>query len=175
MIELYKYTDKELKELIDSIVILVDTREKQTHITEWFDKKKVVWKSKALDKGDYSFYIPVNEKLGISKDLYFDKKCVIERKASLEEISGNLTQHRDRFEHELSLAPQNKVLLIENADFGDIVEGNYDTQYNKKSFLASLFTFWHRYSTPIFFMPDNKYSGLFIKMYFEYYLKNILR
>ena len=157
------------------MVILVDTREKQGHVAEWFDKKKVPWKSKALSKGDYSFMIPANEKLGIPKDCYFDRDIVVERKASLEEISGNLTQHRDRFEHELSLAPKNKVLLIENADFGDIVEGNYDTQYNRKSFLASLFTFWHRYDTPVFFMPDNKYSGIFIKLYFEYYLRNYLK
>lgn len=174
MLAKYYYTDKEKKELIDSIVILVDTREKQSHIAEWFDKKKISWKSKALSKGDYSFMIPANEKLGILKDMYFDSEIIVERKASLEEISGNLTQHRDRFEHELSLAPKTKVLLIENANFQDIADGNYDTGYNRKSFLASLFTFWHRYAIPIFFMPDNKYSGLFIKMYFEYYLKNIL-
>ena len=175
MLTKYYYTDKEKKELIDSIVILVDTREKQTHISKWFDEKKIPWKSKALSKGDYSFYIPANEKLGILKDMYFDGEVIIERKASLEEISGNLTQHRDRFEHELSLAPKNKVLLIESANFSDIVENNYDTGYNRKSFLASLFTFWHRYGIPIFFMPDNKYSGLFVKLYFEYYLKNLLR
>ena len=178
MIRLYKYTDKEIKELVDSMVVLIDTREhegKNTHITDWFDKKKISWKKKALDKCDYSFYLPANEKLGIPKDIYFDREVAIERKANLEEISGNLTQSRDRFEHELSLAPKHKVLLIENADFSDIVEGNYDTGYNKQSFMASLFSFWHRYSVPIFFMPDKKYSGLFIKMYFTYYLKNYLR
>lgn len=178
MIDKFKYTDKELKQLVDSIVILVDTREhegKNTHITDWFDKKKIAWKKKALDKGDYSFYVPANEALGIPKDLYFDREAIVERKCGLNEISSNLTQSRDRFEHELSLAPKHKVLLIENADFGDIVEGNYDTSYNKQSFMASLFSFWHRYDCPVFFMPNKKYSGLFIKMYFTYYLKNYLR
>ena len=78
-------------------------------------------------------------------------------------------------EKELSLAPKEKVLLIENANYSDVANGNYDTQYNKKSFLASLHSFWFKYNIPVFFMPDNKYSALFIKKYFEYYLKNYLR
>lgn len=176
MINLYKYTDKEKEELIKSITILVDTREKQnSHITEWFDKKKIPYKKKALDYGDYSFMIPANDKLSIPRDIYFDKKIIIEKKSNLEEISGNLTTSRDRLEKEFSLAPKTKVLLIENGSFSDIVDGNYNTKYNKKSFIASLFTFWFRYNMPIFFMPNKEYSGLFILMYFQYYLKNYLR
>ena len=71
--------------------------------------------------------IPANEKLSIPRDLYFNTTCVIERKASLEEISNNLTKERDRFEKELCLAPKTKVLLIENASYEDIATGNYDT------------------------------------------------
>lgn len=175
MIDLYKYTDKEKKELLDSLTILVDTREKSTHITEFFDKKKIKYKIKKLDYGDYSFYLPANADLGILKDLYFSKEIIIERKGSLTEISGNLTQSRDRIEKEFALAPKTKVLLIENGSFEDIVEGNYDTQYNKKSFIGSIMSFWHRYSIPAFFMPDDKYSGIFIKLYFEYYLRNRLK
>lgn len=176
MISCYKYTDKEIDELINSIVILVDTREKQNiHITEAFDKNKIAYKTKALDYGDYSFYLPQNEKLAIPRDMFFTNKCVIERKANLEEISGNLTNGRDRFEKELALSPKTKVLLIENANYADVATGNYNTQYNKKSFLASLHSFWFKYNIPIMFMPDSKFSALFIKKYFEYYLKNYLR
>ena len=100
---------------------------------------------------------------------------LIVKPRSLEEISGNLTKERDRLEKEFSLAPKNKVLLLENANYSDVVTGNYNTQYNKKSFWASLHSFWFKYDIPIFFMPDNKYSGVFIRGYFEYYLKNYLR
>lgn len=172
MIYSYYYTDKEMKELIKSMIILVDTREKETHITDFFDKKKIQWKSKKLDHGDYSFYIPANDALGITRDMYFDKEVMIERKGSLEEISGNLTNGRDRFEKELALSPNNKVLLVEDGAFEDIVKSNYDTKYNNKSFLASLFTFWFRYNIPVFFMPNKELSGVFIKMYFEYFLKS---
>jgi len=158
------------------MIILVDTRErKNEHITNSFDKNGIPYKKKALDYGDYSFMLPKNEILSIPRDMMFTSKVVIERKASLEEISGNLTKERDRFEKELCLAPKTKVLLIENANYSDIAIGNYQTQYNKKSFLASLHSFWFKYNMPIMFMPDNKYSALFIKKYFEYYLKNYLR
>ena len=65
--------------------------------------------------------------------------------------------------------------IIENANYADIAIGNYNTKYNKKSFLASLHSFWFKYNIPIMFMPDPKFSALFIKKYFEYYLKNYLR
>ena len=55
-----------MDELISSMVILVDTREKvNDHILEYFDKKNITYKKKALDYGDYSFMIPANEKLSI--------------------------------------------------------------------------------------------------------------
>lgn len=175
MIDKYKYTDKEIDLIIKSMVILVDTREqKNQHILSTFEKNKIAYKEKALDRCDYSFYIPANEDLSISRDLYFDKEIAIERKASLDEIANNWTKERDRFEKEMALAPKIKLLLIENCNYSDIIEGNYRSQYNKKAFLATLHTFMHRYNLPIMFMPQNQHSALFIKKYFEYYLKEYL-
>lgn len=172
----FKYTDKEMDELVSSLTVLVDSREKvNDHILDYFDRKSIPYKKKALDYGDYSFFIPANAKLSIPRDLYFNNQVVVERKASLEEISGNLTKERDRFEKELCLAPKTKVLLIENANYEDIATGNYKTQYNKKSFWASIHSFWFKYNIPIMFMPDHQYSGLFIRGFFEYYLKNYMR
>lgn len=119
--------------------------------------------------------IPKNPELNIDRDIFFDKQIIVERKGSLEEISGNLTKDRDRFEKELSLAPKNKVILIENASYGDLIEGHYKTEYSQASFWASLFTFWHRYNAPVIFMPDNKLTGSWMLGYFKYYLKNNLR
>lgn len=176
MLDKYYYTDKELDELVKSQVILVDTREKNNqHLLAAWDKGSIPYKKKALDRGDYSFMIPANEKLNIPRNLYFDNEIIVERKGSLEEISGNFTKERDRLEKELALAPATKVLLIENAEYKDVCTGNYKTEYNKKSFLASLHSFWIRYNIPIFFMPDKTYSAVFIKKYFEYYLKEYLR
>lgn len=173
----YKYTDSEERELLDSIVILVDTREKvNDHITDYFDKHHIPYKKKALKNGDYSFFIPQNEKLGIYRDTYFHDDIFVERKASLEELSGNLSTKRADFEEELAVAKAHKkYLLIENANYEDIVNGKYNTQYNKKSYLGSIHSFNHKYDLEIVFMPDSTYSPIFIYGVMQYYLRNLIR
>lgn len=178
MLDLYKYSDKQLNEITNSMIILVDTREhegKNDHILQTFDKNKIKYKKRKLDYGDYSFMIPANEELDIPRDLVFSSKIVVERKASLEEISGNLTKERDRLEKELALAPETKVMIIESASYKDLVNGNYQTKYSSKAFWASLHSFWHKYDIPIVFMPDKNYTGVFIYGYFTYYLKNYMK
>ena len=176
MLKRLKFSDKEKKELIGSMVILVDTKEKKNqHIVDYLERNNIKCKSMSLKQGDYSFYIPKNEKLGIPRDLYFDKEIIIERKASLEELSTNLTKERDRFEKELALAPENKCIIIENGSYDDLIHGNYDTQYQPKSYLASFQAFWHRYGCPVFMLGNPKNSYVFIKFYFESYLKEQLR
>lgn len=128
-----------------------------------------------LKYGDYSFYIPADESLGINRDLYFNNKIIIERKNSLEEISSCFTESRDRLKKEFALAPENKVMMIENASYIDMINGNYKTKYDAKSFWASYHSFWHEFNLPIMFIPDNKYSGVFIKGYFYYFLRGLLK
>lgn len=173
----YKYTDTEEKELLSSIVILVDTREKvNSHIIEYFDKHGIPYKKKALQQGDYSFFLPKSDKLSIPRDTYFDHEIFVERKANLEELSRNLSEGRSDFEEELAVARAGtKYLLIENANYKDIVLGNYNSQYSKKSFLGSLHSFNHKYDMQVVFMPDNAYSAAFIYGTMWYYLRNKIR
>lgn len=176
ILNLYKYTDSEIDQIVKSLTILVDTREKEnSHIIDWLKKKKIPYKSKALSNGDYSFFIPANPELNIDRDLYFDHEIMIERKGSLEELSGNLTQNRTRFEEEMATYPGKKYLMIENANYQDIVNGNYKTQFSSKSYLASLHAFNHRYDLQIIFMPSKEMSGYYLYGVFTYYLKNKLR
>lgn len=158
------------------MTIVCDTREqKNEHIINYFDSKNIPWVRKKLDTCDYSFYLPKNEELGINRDLWFDRECSLERKNSLEEISSCFTESRDRLKKEFALAPQNKMMIIENASYGDMVTGNYNTKYDAKSFWASYHSFWHEFNLPIMFIPDKKYSGMFIRGYFYYYLRNIIK
>ena len=78
MVQLFKYKDSEIEKILKSIVILIDTREQEnSHIKDYFDKKKIAYKPQKLDYGDYSFCIPRNEALGISRELYFnDIVCI---------------------------------------------------------------------------------------------------
>ena len=176
MIDKFKFTDSELKELLKSQVILVDTREKvNEHITTFFDKHNIPYKRRALNQGDYSFYLPANEQFNIPRDLYFDKEVIIERKASLDELANNFGKERDRFEKEMSLAPSTKILLIENCSYEDIIANNYKSNYDKKSFLGTLHSFQFRYNMPFIFMKDRTKTPIYIKKYFEYYLREYLR
>ncbi|MFW6015101.1 MAG: ERCC4 domain-containing protein [bacterium] len=173
----YHYTNTELKKLLKSITVLVDTREKSNnHIIKYFDSKNMPYKSKKLDYGDYSFYLPVNKDLGINRDMYFNNNIVIERKANLEELSNNLTHDRTQFENELIRASNSKfVLLIENAKgYEDIINHNYNTDYKPKSFVATLHAFKARYNIEVIFI-DPAYSGNYIFYAFYYYLRELLK
>lgn len=175
MIDCYRYTDKEIKELLKSIVIIQDSREQEaSHITNWFDEKKIPHVTKKLETADYSFYIPANSDLGIVRDLYFDDKIAIERKNSLEEISSCFTTTRTAFENEFIRSKGKVHLLIENASYEDIINHKYRTEYKPVSFLASLHSFADRYNFSINFIKDNKYSGQFIYLTFYYHLRNYL-
>lgn len=160
------------------MVVLVDTREhdgKNDHILSYFDSKNIAWKKMKLDYGDYSCAIPANEKFGIMRDMYFNNEIMVERKANLDEFVNNIITDRTRLKREFALAPKNKVMLIENADYGDVVMGNYISKLDSKSLYGTIHSFWHEYDLPVFFMRDPKYSGLFIRGYLSYYVRNIIK
>ncbi len=94
----YKFSVEEIKKLTKSMVVLVDSREKKnTHILDYFRKQKIAYQVEKLEYGDYSFMVPAAV---AGEDIFFHRDCVVERKASLEELSGNLTGERERFEKE---------------------------------------------------------------------------
>jgi len=160
MINLYRYTDKEINQLLKSMTIIIDSNEQvYNHISDWFDKKKVPY---------------VIKKLGITRDTYFDKSISIERKRNLDEISSNFGDGRTQFENEFIRATGKIYLLIENAVYEDIINKNYNTKITPQSFIGSLHAFADRYNFLINFMKDNKYSAQFIYYIFYYHLRGYL-
>ena len=171
----YKYTEKEQKELLDSLIILVDSREKSNkHITDFFDGQNIKYKVMGLSQGDYSCYIPANDKLNIDRDLYFDKDVVIEKKSGLEELSSNFTKTRAQLKTEFAQFKGDMQLLIESSSYKDLAEGNYNTKYDKKSFTASLHSISSEYGISFIFI-DKEYSGLYIYMHLRYWLRNLIK
>ena len=167
-----------MDELLDSIVILVDTREhegKHDHILNYFDSKNISWKRSKLDYGDYSGMLPANEKLGIDRDIYFTNEVMVERKANLEELSNNYSSERNRIKAEFASAPPHKVLLVENASYEMMVEGKYDTSYNPKSYWGSMLSMWHKYDMPVIFIKNKQYTGQFIYGFIYYYIRGVLK
>lgn len=175
MFKRYTYTEDELLEILKSITIIVDSREKSNaHITDYFDKHNIPYIIKKLDCGDYSFKIPANEKLGIVREMTFEKEICIERKNSAEELSLCFTKTRERFKDEFTRGlKMRKYLLIENCDYSDIVTGNYKSQYNPKGYLGSIHSFDHKYDLRITWMSNKEHSPIFIYGVFYYYLKEM--
>lgn len=166
------YKDKEIKQICNNICILIDRREKvNSHITMWLKHNKIKYEPFTLSFGDYSFYIPANEELGILDDIYFNNIITIERKANAEEISGNLSEGRDRFKREFDRGNSKIRLLIEDSSYSDISEGKYDTKFNSKSFIGSLHSLQEEYNAPFFF-TNKEHSGEYIYNTFKYYLRN---
>lgn len=102
-----RYTEAEIKTILKNLCVIVDTREQVwSNIEEYFKSKKIVYRREKLGQGDYSICILSNEEtkpLGISRDIYFDNEIVIERKASIDEIAGNMKEpERTRLKKEFS-------------------------------------------------------------------------
>jgi ERCC4-type nuclease len=170
------YTGKEEKQILKSMTILVDTRENaNNHITDYFDKKKVKYKNKKLDYGDYSFMLPENKELGILKPIFFDNEIVVERKNSLTELSGNLTKDRTRFEQELIKKNGAKFhLMVEDGSWEMIENQKYGTEYKPKSFIATLNAYIARYDISIDFISKD-HAGSFIARLFHYHLREVMK
>lgn len=91
----YKFTDKEINELLSKMVILVDSREQaNSHITDWFDKSKKKYTVQKLDYGDYGCYLPLGSFEGQTRDIYFTDELVIERKFCIDELAMNLKDNK---------------------------------------------------------------------------------
>jgi len=172
-----KISSSRIKEILGNIKVIVDTRENENfHITKYFDDCGISYTEQCLKFGDYSFICPPLPEVGFEEEVSFESRIVIERKANLTELSGNLAQNRERFERELQKAIEAKarfVLMVENGDYQKIIEHKYRTDLKPASYYASLFSFQARYNIDIQFMPS-KMAGWFIYNTFKYFLREEL-
>ena len=153
-------------------MIVVDTREKEiSHILGYFDRQKIAYTHEKLAFGDYTLKI---ESPNTLRQFYLQDICTVERKANLEELSGNLCREKERMDREFLRARGTIHLLIEKADYKDLINGKYNTQYSKEAFTAQLKAFEARYGLHITFLKDNSYSGQFIWQTLVYSLRESL-
>ncbi len=100
-------TEKE--RFLSNLCVICDTREqKNEHITKVFDKLHIPHIKQQLPYGDYSF---------ICGCYNFNLLYSVERKANINELWGNITKERTRFEAEINRMKQisgSATLIIEN-------------------------------------------------------------
>ena len=161
------WTESELKAELSKLAIICDTREKDPHVSEWFAKNKVPTITRKLDTGDYS------AQLG---EMSMEREIVVERKRNLDEICGNFTVERERFEREFMRAKAygTKVfLIIENATWADIFLGNYRSKTTPKSLMGSLLSWMVRFNITVLFCKPEETARIMWGI-FHYYAKEKL-
>lgn len=143
------WTDAELRDELSKLTVICDTREKDTHCEEWFKKNKVPCVVRKIDTGDYS------AQLG---DMTLERSVAVERKRNLDELCGNMTSDRDRFEREFIRAKAHGLkifLIVENASWTDIFLGNYRSKLSSKSLMGSILSWLARFDVTLMFCkPD---------------------
>lgn len=172
----YKFTVDEIKALLKEMIILVDSREKKnTHILDYFNKHGISYKITKLEYGDYSFMLPES---AAGQDIFFHRNIIIERKGSLEELSGNLAQERNRFETEFLKAGNDNCkiyLMVESpGGYSDIINHKYKTGFSPAAYMASLKSWEHRFCANVQFI-DKQHSGYYIISTFQYYAREYLK
>ncbi|WP_252233750.1 ERCC4 domain-containing protein [Clostridium sp. ZS1] len=131
----YKFTDKEIKKILDNMTVVVDSREQNNqHILDFFNKKKISYKVIKNDFGDYTAMIPKGAIEQFTTDIYFDRDIAIERKNSIDEIAGNLKEDAARLKKELAHMNMHDIkyfFFVEDKDFHEnLRNGNYRSAYD---------------------------------------------
>jgi hypothetical protein len=184
MLGKYKFTDKEIKVLLDSLTVIIDTREQEnSHITEYLKKKKIPYKGQKLDFGDYSFMIPANPLLQIPRDIYYTDSIVVERKKDIIEVIGNLCEDGgNRLENEFIRSRGSKFyFMIENTTYLQAIRGNYEISPGKKSkykaetLIDRIKTFEARYGIVVHWGGDQISSGNYIYYTFRRWLREQIK
>lgn len=166
-------TPREMERVLDSMFLIVDTREQPTE--QYFkrlDSVGVPYRREKLDFGDYSCGYLAQE----GSEVLLNKEIVIERKMSLDEICGNFTKGRDRFAREFERAIKSgaKVhLIVENGNYEKILKGTYRSKLNSNSLMASFMAFADRYNISVHFCkPDT--TPILINKIFYHHIRNKL-
>lgn len=172
-----RYTDKEVRAILKQMGVLADTREQVwDHVKDALMDAGCPVERGKLDQGDYTAFVPMNAFPGFQNVPGFyslQDEVVIERKANLDEIAGNFTTGRDRFEREFIRAKSKGIkvyLLIENASWADIFSHNYRSQLNPKSLEGSLRSWQAKYNVSIEFCRPEE-SARAIYNILHYWLK----
>lgn len=169
-----RWNDAEIEQALKSIVILVDTREKRwEHIRVALDKMGHPFLSQKLDFGDYSYRYTRPD--GTEVDM--STRISIERKANLDEICGNFTHGRERFEREFERARNSNAdihLIIEDANWGKIDSHGYISRLHPEALWGNLLSWSNKFDFRLWFCPT-PFAWKFIYKLFWYDLRNRLQ
>lgn len=165
----------QIEEALKKFSVIVDSREqKWEHIKNALEATETPYIQQKLNYGDYTCTVVDAEFQTIS----LADKYVIERKRNLDELVGNFTKGRERFDREFkrAVADNAKVfLLIEDPKLWEnIRKHNYRSKMPPKSLLATLCSWQARYNITVVTCSQQD-SGTIIKAILWYALRDYLQ
>lgn len=156
----------EIKQVLDSMTVICDTREQPTRRAEKrYESFGVPYVRAKLDYGDYTY----NATLPTGKPIFDLDQPIrplisVERKESLDELAQCFTHGRGRFQREFERANSVNAkifLLVENASWENLLNGKYRSRFNAKAFEASVLAWSIRYGLQLIFCKEES-SGILI-------------
>ena len=142
----------ELKQCLDTFMIIVDTREQPTSkARRRYETFGCKWVRNALSYGDYAYNVKLpNGKWLMELDGSEVKPpCAVERKMNLDELAQCFTHSRDRFEREFQRASDHNArihLVVENGNMENLYNGKYRSKFHPNAFTQSVWAFVARYN-----------------------------
>lgn len=155
-------TPFDLERCLESMVLLVDTREQPTdRLKRRIQMTGLPYERRKLDQGDYSCKctLPSGGELDLSG------RVAIERKMDLDELCQCFGKERKRFEREFERAKEagcRIYLLVEGGSWEKAYNGKYKSRYNEKALVASIDAFRARYGMQLDFCKEET-TGKLIK------------
>ena len=142
-------TDKEIKRAVDSMVILVDTREQDTEqLAQRLATLGHQYRREALDAADYMVEYQTADGTTVRLPV------AIERKMSLDELATCFTSDRERFFREMERLCEAGIktyLLVEKASWEAVQKGDYRSKMSVASMVGSLLWWSMHYDFRIIF------------------------
>ena len=167
-------TPTEMEYILRNITLIYDTREHETEaLFKRLEATGFKYRREGLKFGDYTAEY---EKDGITFGLH--NEIVIERKMNLDEICGNFTKGRERFEREFERAIKAgaKVhLIVENGSYEKILKGSYRSKLNSNSLYSSLIAFCDRYNITAHFCKPETTPSLMYKIFYHHVRNKLIQ
>ena len=147
-------TNFEIDRCLESMVLLVDTREQPTErMKRRLETTGLPYVRQKLDAGDYSCRCT----MPCGKELDFSSRVAVERKMNLDELCLCFGRERPRFEREFERAAGRGCriyLLVEGGSWEKAYAGRYRSLLSPKALVASLEAFRARYGMQLDFCKE---------------------
>lgn len=144
-------TPFELERSLESMKLLVDTREQPTeNLQKRIEATGLPFERRKLEQGDYSCACILPD----GAELDFSDRVAVERKMSLDELCQCMGRERKRFEREFERAREagcRIYLLVEDATWEKVYNGKYRSLMKPQALIASIDAFRARYGMQLDF------------------------